>query len=62
LFTDFVFGPLPIFNVGDDTIPFDDVAGLISTLQMPAIFPVRAAETQLVLTRLAAGNAREPLS
>src|SRR6266851_9798829 len=58
-------GPLAIFDVGDDTIPFDDVAGFISqrhaALQMPAIFPICAPETQLVLKRLAAGNAREPL-
>src|SRR5258708_39580817 len=61
-----LLGPLAIFNVGDDTIPFDDVAGFISqrnaTLQMPAILPVGAAETHLVLKRLAAGNTREPLS
>src|SRR6476646_2544366 len=39
-----------IFDVGEDAIPFDDSASLISqgdaALQMPAILPVRAAETQ----------------
>ena len=29
---------------------------------MPPILPIRAGATHLVLTRLAAGNAREPLS
>jgi len=65
LFADCVFRPLPIFNVGKDTIPFDDVASFISerdaTLQMPAILPVRAAEAHLVLKRFATANAREPL-
>src|SRR5713101_1588581 len=65
LFADFVFGPLAIFNVGEDAIPFDDVASVVSqgdaTLQVPAKLPVRAADTDLVLTGLAAGNVREPL-
>src|ERR1700730_14690728 len=59
------FSPLAIFDVGDDAIPFDDVAGFISQRhaphQVPAIFPICAPETQLVLKRLAAGNACEPL-
>src|SRR5258708_1310823 len=66
LFAAFVFGPLAIFDVGDDAIPFDHVASFISQKhaphQVPAIFPICASETQLVLIRLAAGNPREPLS
>src|SRR6266481_8113143 len=65
LLADLVFRPLAIFDVGDDAIPFDDVAGFISQRhaphQVPAIFPICAPETQLVLRRLAAGNAREPI-
>src|SRR5260370_6072134 len=66
LFPDLSFCPLAVFNVGDDAIPFDDVAGFISQRhaphQVPAIFPICAAETPLILKRLAAGNAREPLA
>src|ERR1700693_3154536 len=66
LFPDLSFCRLAIFNVGEDAVPFDDVADFIAqrdaTLQMPAILPVRTPETHLVLTSLAAGNAREPLS
>src|SRR6202030_1044261 len=64
LFTDSVFRPLPILDIGKDAIPFDNVASPVAqgdaTLQMPAILPVRAAETYLVLERLAARSAREP--
>src|SRR5579863_82619 len=66
LFADFVFRPLPIFNVGEDTVPSDDVASLIphrdATTQLPTILPISASETNVVLVGLAAGGGREPLS
>src|SRR5580704_14057740 len=65
LFTDSVFRSLPILDIGQDAIPLDNVASPVAygdaTLQKPAILPVRAAETYLVLERLAARSAREPL-
>src|SRR6185295_9287455 len=65
LFADLVFRPLSVLDVGEDAIPFDNATNLIAqwdaTLQMPAILPIRAAETYLVLERFAAGSAREPL-
>src|SRR5580704_2081170 len=64
LFTDSVFRSLPILDIGKDAIPFDNLASPVAqrdaTLQMPAILPVRTAETYLVLERLAARSAREP--
>src|SRR6266436_7345688 len=44
LFPDLSFSRLAIFDVGDDAIPFDDVAGFISQrhapLQVPAVFSI----------------------
>jgi hypothetical protein len=49
LFTDLVFRSLLVLDIGEDAIPFDNATSLIAqrdaTLQMPAILPIRAAET-----------------
>jgi hypothetical protein len=59
-------GALPIFDVGENTIPLKDVSIFVSerhpALQMPAVLPIRTAETHFVLKNLACTNAREPLA
>src|SRR5258705_13324776 len=51
LLTDSVFRPLPILAIGKDAIPLDKVTSPVTkgdaTLQIPAILPVRRAETGL---------------
>src|SRR6266481_8689587 len=66
LLLDLFLGALAIFDIGEDTIPLKDVSIFVSerhaALQMPAVLPIRAAETHFVLKNLACANAREPLA
>jgi len=49
LFTDLVFPPLSVLDVGEDAIPFDNPTDLVAQrdapLQMPAVLPICAAKT-----------------
>src|ERR1700688_3206065 len=59
-------GAFAIFNVGHDPVPLDDVSIFISerysAVQMPAILPIRAAETHLIFVRLASSNGFHPFT
>jgi hypothetical protein len=59
-------GALAIFDIGEDTIPLKDVSIFVperhAALQMPAMLPIRAAETHFVLKDFACANAGEPLA
>jgi hypothetical protein len=61
-----LLGALAIFDVGEDTIPLKDVSIFVSerhsALQMQAVFPIRAAETNFVLKIFTCANALEPLA
>src|ERR1700716_3786936 len=58
------FDALAVLDVGDDAIPFDDVSIFIAqwqaAVQMPSIFPIRSAKTNLAFMRFAACNGCAP--
>src|SRR5258706_13834221 len=59
-------GAFAIFDVGRDPIPFDDVSIFISerhsAVQLPAILPIRAAETPLHFLQLSRSNPLQPIT
>src|SRR5713101_9666285 len=59
-------GAFAIFDVGHDPIPLDDVSIFISerhsAVQMPAILPIRAAETDFAFVRRAGSSRFRPFT
>jgi hypothetical protein len=66
LFADLVFRPLAIFDVGDDAILFDDVAGFFSQRhaphRVPAVFSICSTDGSFVLEVFSTHEAGPPLS
>src|ERR1700730_7238433 len=58
------FNALAVLDVGHDAIPFDDVSIFIAqwqtAVQMPSVFPIRSAKTNLAFMRFAGGHGRAP--